>query len=281
MSPSGPRPPVTLHRARWGFRHLTWVADTGDGRRMVIQRRADGSDPMTEAARAVRARVRATGLRVPEPLRCTHSAGGTTVVLPHVEGDVAAELLAHADGASVAGRVCGEVAGRISTVDPSRLVLPATWASGAALRSAAAAWQAAIGLAVEPAAARVSDALGRAARELDQGAAVPRFAHGDLAPVNVLVSDGRLVAVLDLDRTCLAHPAYDAAWFAWVVSFHHPDVAAVAWAAFADAAGLGEAPMDAVSWLWPLLLLERAAEAAAPGERERWFARLVATRPGG
>jgi aminoglycoside phosphotransferase (APT) family kinase protein len=272
--PAGPRPPVALRRARWGFRHLTWIADTGGGRLLVIQRRADGSDPTNEAARAVRARVRETSVGVPEPLRCTRHAGGTTVVLPYVEGDVAADLLAREGGAAVAGRACGEVAARLGSIDPAGLGLTATWASGPALRAAAAEWQVAVGLG-DGAATKVADALDRAAGELDLGRVAPRFAHGDLAPVNVLVSDGRPVAVLDLDRACLAHPALDAAWFAWVVSFHHPEIAGEAWAAFAAAAGLGRTPLDAVSWLWPLLLLERAAEATSQAERDRWLARLA------
>jgi aminoglycoside phosphotransferase (APT) family kinase protein len=71
--------------------------------------------------------------------------------------------------------------------------------------------------------------LRRAALEVET--VLPRFAHGDLAPVNLLVRDGRVAAVLDLDRARLAHPLHDAAWFAWVVSFHHRDVAGAAWSA--------------------------------------------------
>ena len=102
----------------------------------------------------------------------------------------------------------------------------------------------------------------------------PGLAHGDLAPVNVLVRDGELAAVLDLDRAQLAHPAYDAAWFSWVVSFHHPRVAGTACAAYTAAAGVPTGK-EALGWLWPLLLLERLAEATDTGERAMWADRLV------
>ncbi len=40
----------------------------------------------------------------------------------------------------------------------------------------------------------------------------PVFAHGDLAPVNVLVDHGRVVAVVDFERARMAHPPFEATW---------------------------------------------------------------------
>lgn len=249
MSGDTRRSPVALRRARWGFRHRTWIADTGDGHRLVVQRRADGSDPTTPAAVAVRQRVRDAGLLVPEPLRCSPDAGGAaTVILPFIVGTVAADLLETDGGAMVAGRACGEVAARLAAIDPAGLGLPGTWSSGSALQAAVRAWVAALDPGpVDDTRARIGGAIEhavrRAAREVD--ASGPRFAHGDLAPVNVLVRDGRVAAVLDLDRARPAHPSYDAAWFA-------------------------------LAWLWPPLLLERSAETLDDAERARWSERLAA-----
>jgi aminoglycoside phosphotransferase (APT) family kinase protein len=106
--------------------------------------------------------------------------------------------------------------------------------------------------------------------------APPRFAHGDLAPVNLLVQDGRVAAVLDLDGARLAHPLFDAAWLAWIISFHHGDVAEAAWGAYARAVGAGVRSPAALAWLWPLQLLERLAEARGEDERATWADRLVA-----
>ena len=85
-----------------------------------------------------------------------------------------------------------------------------------------------------------------------------------------------MAAVLDLDRARLAHPLYVAAWFAWVVSFHHRDVAGAAWSAYAQAAGLGATSPAVLAWLWPLQLLDRLAEAPDAAERTLWAGRLAA-----
>ena len=266
---------ATGHRARWGFRHETWIVDA-DGRRRVLQRRVDGSDPTDDVSRLTRRLVRDAGLPTPEPERRDGSTPGSAVVvveLPFVDAQVAAELLDAPRGATTVGRLCGSIAVRLRSIDVRGVELVATWTSGARLRTAAEHW-----LTHLPAPARadtrrsVEQALTRASEMLD--ADTPGLAHGDLAPVNVLVRDGEVAAVLDLDRAQLAHPAYDAAWFAWVVSFHHPRVAGTACAAYTAAAGVPTGK-DALGWLWPLLLLERLAEATDTGERAMWADRLV------
>ena len=64
----------------------------------------------------------------------------------------------------------------------------------------------------------------------------PVFAHGDLAPVNVVMDGGAgpgvVVALLDLERARLAHPLFDAAWWSWVVRYHHPSRSPAAGHAF-------------------------------------------------
>jgi Ser/Thr protein kinase RdoA (MazF antagonist) len=66
----------------------------------------------------------------------------------------------------------------------------------------------------------------------------PGVVHGDLAPVNLLIRHGALAAVLDVEFARLAEPLLDAAWFDWIVTFHHPGQAGAARQAFASAAGL-------------------------------------------
>jgi aminoglycoside phosphotransferase (APT) family kinase protein len=220
--------------------------------------------------------VRAAGIAVPEPTAVVHVDGAAVVVLPLLSGVVSAEHLATPDGAMIAGRACGAVGARLAGIDPAGLRLPATWAAGRTLRTAARAWAAGLGIGPSGAErARIDGAADRAARDIDAGAAA--LAHGDLAPVNVLVQGGVLGAVLDLDRARRAHPLYDAAWFAWVTHFHHPDVAGTAWGSFSRAIGRPGQPVGDVSWLWPLLLLERAAEAADDDEQGRWVERLART----
>jgi aminoglycoside phosphotransferase (APT) family kinase protein len=262
-------------RAAWGFDHETWIL-AGGGRTLVVQRRSDASDPTDAAARTIRRAVRAVGLPVPEPDRIAIDDGRPVVTLPFVDGRPGSELLTSAGGAAVAGRACGDVAMRLRAVPPGGLRLPVSWASGAALLAAGEGWlHRATGLLDDDAMAMLAARLRVAAHETDRVDAV--FAHGDLAPVNILVRRGAVAAVLDLDRARLAHPLFDAAWFAWVVGHHHPEVAAPAWGAFAAAAGLPDRRPAALAWLQPVQLLERLAGCTVEAERMRWATRLAET----
>ncbi len=263
--------------ARWGFRHETWIVELGDGRTEVLQRRADGSDPTGPGPRTVRNLVRGVGLPVPEPLRAARIGGRVVVSMPWIEGTVSAELLGTTEGATLVGRLCGEVAARFGRLDPNEIAMPRTWARADALRAAMGKHLDGVPEALPSGVLRdLRRALDRATSEVDRTA--PRVVHGDLAPVNVLVRDGRPAAVLDLDRVQLAHPLYDAAWFAWVVSFHHPAVADVACDAFALADGRSVGLRTDLAWLWPLQLLERLAEAHTATERATWRDRLTSLR---
>ena len=258
---------------RWGFRHETWIVETIDGRVLVVQRRVDRSDPTEPRFRAVRQAVRAAGLPVPEPTRVALAGNEVVVALPFVEGVVAAELLGTDGDPELVGRLCGEVAARLGAMSPAGLPLSRTWASADHLRGAARRWLES--LAAVPAGTRERLLVGLDRVALDVETAPPRLAHGDLAPVNLLVRDGRVASVLDLDRAHLAHPHYDAAWFAWVVWFHHADVAKAAWGAYARAAGMAIRSPAALAWLWPLQLVERVAEAPDDGGRTMWADRLA------
>lgn len=274
---------LAAERARWGFRHETWRIELGDGRTEILQRRVDGSDPTGPGPRRVRALVRGVGLPVPEPQRATRIGGHVVVALPWIEGTVSAELLGTPEAAILVGRLCGEVAARFGRLDPNGIASPRPWARAGALRAAMGRHLDRVRGSL-PAGVRrdLGLALDRAAAEIDRTA--PRVVHGDLAPVNVLVRDGGLAAVLDLDRVQPAHPLYDAAWFAWIVSFHHPGVADVACDAFALADGRSAGSRTDLAWLWPLQLLERLAEAQTATERATWQDRLTSLReinPGG
>lgn len=268
-------------RARWGFRHETWLVDRG-GERLVVQRRVDGSDPTLPPHPAIRRMVRDAGLPVPEPVRVRWPGDDVVVVLPKVDGTVGAELLRDGRGAAIVGRACGWVAARLASIDPGTMGLRsrpgADDLTGELAASAGVAgFDGLPGTLREPTARYL-----RQARPLLDATPLV-VAHGDLAPVNILVRDDRVVAVLDLDRARLAHRDYDAAWFAWVVSTHHPELASEAWRGYADAAGQSGRPglsIPDVAWLWRLQLLERVREAATDHERDRWLAHLEAALEG-
>ena len=268
-------PALEVRRVRWGFRHETWIVETIDGRSLVVQRRVDRSDPTEPRFRAVREAIRAAGPPVPEPARVALEGSDVVVVLPYVEGVVAAELLVADGDPELVGRLCGEVTARLGAVKHAGLPLTRTWASADLVRTAALGWIESLPE-VGPAETRERLLVGIDRAALEVESVPPRLAHGDLAPVNVLVRDGRVAAVLDLDRARLALPLYDAAWFAWVVSFHHPEVAEAAWSAYSRAAGLAIRSAADVAWLWPLQLAERLSEARDASERIAWADRLAA-----
>ena len=262
-------------RAAWGFTHETWILATSNGPAVAVQRRRDRSDPTRPRSRAIREAVRAAGLMVPEPSGAPPDRGHAVVVLPFVPGAPAAELLRGADGAEAAGVLGGRVAARLAGIAWAGLGLPSTWASGERLRTAGRDWaRRCAGSLRERSLGTIETLLEGAAGEVDDASG--RFAHGDLAPVNILVRRGRVAAILDLDRARVAHPLYDAAWFAWVVTHHHPQVADAAWRGYARGAGLPPQTPAAFAWIQPLQLLERAATARTRSEREAWATRLEA-----
>jgi aminoglycoside phosphotransferase (APT) family kinase protein len=103
------------------------------------------------------------------------------------------------------------------------------------------------------------------------------LAHGDFAPVNVLTDGQMVTGLLDFEAVRLADPLFDAAWWAWSVSFSSPDVLQQAWPAFLDGAGIDAAEpglADRVRALQVLRMLEQlAAGNLAPG-----IARIVTDR---
>jgi aminoglycoside phosphotransferase (APT) family kinase protein len=115
-------------------------------------------------------------------------------------------------------------------------------------------------------------------------AAPPIVAHGDLAPVNLLVDVERLTGILDLERLRLAPPLFDAAWFRLLVRHHHPERWPDAGPPFLAALGIPDcgAKAAALDDLAALACLEMLAAlpSRSPG-RVAWATRaLERLRPG-
>jgi Ser/Thr protein kinase RdoA (MazF antagonist) len=269
-------------RAPWGFTHETWIVMRAGGPALAVQRRRDRSDPTRPRARAVREAVRAAGLPVPEPSSAPPDGAHAVVTLPLMFGAPAARLLGgagEAGGAEEAGGLCGGVAVQLAGIAPDGLGLPRTWSSGDRLRAAGRRWLSRCEGSLHARSLRTIDAvLETAAAEADLASG--HLVHGDLAPVNILVQHGRVSAILDLDRARVAHPLFDAAWFTWVVTHHHPQVAEEAWRGYARGARLPLQVPAAFAWLQPLQLLERAATARSRSEHDTWVARLEAALDG-
>ncbi|HUQ77510.1 MAG TPA: aminoglycoside phosphotransferase family protein [Patescibacteria group bacterium] len=234
----------------WGFRNDTWRVDLADGRPVVACRLADpaaASRIVTLLAR-VADRFAAAGLPSPAIAQAGDPSDGV-LVSEYVDGLPGAALLGEPGGAELIGSLLGATWLRLAAVEPDGLALDPSWteprglAAGSLRRLARLGERAGDGQGDRPGdrlthldrtwmAAALDDLPGLLAERR------PGFVHGDFVPVNVIIRERAVVAVLDFESARLADPLLDAAWFATIVAFHHPREARVAVAAFAKAAGL-------------------------------------------
>jgi aminoglycoside phosphotransferase (APT) family kinase protein len=192
------------------------------------------------------------------------------------------DLLGDEVAASRLGSAVGALARELRTVPTAGLRLSRRWADPIPLEAAARRWLDDGRLSLGSVTSR---RLGRAIERIpvELGHVEPVFAHGDLAPVNVLVRDGAVVALLDLERARLAHPLYDAAWWTWIIQHHHPERTRSAGDAFLAAAGIerDRRTLGLLDLLAVLQCLEMLAgvPVRASAERREWATRVGAALP--
>ena len=211
----------------WASGVRTSLVTLEDGRRVVHQEGAatavgrSGIARRIRYARALRSAV--PGLPLPEILDGDARANPPLAVTSYIPGESGDALLASPAGAARLGRLAGEAAAALAAVPPAALgrSLPRTWADPDRLASAAARWLREAATLLHPAEAEAV----RAVLERIPGllAGPPVVAHGDLAPVNLLIEGERLAGIVDLERLRLAPPLFDVAWFRLLVRHHHPE----------------------------------------------------------
>jgi aminoglycoside phosphotransferase (APT) family kinase protein len=217
---------------------------------------------------------------LPVPQVLGGDADGTTpyVVFRLVAGISGRELLGDDAGAAILGDAIGGVARQLAGIATAGLRLSRTWSDPDRLGAAAGRWLEKAGPSVHAGTARrVRDSIERLP---DCFAGVqPVFAHGDLAPVNVLMRDGAVVALLDLERARLAHRLFDAAWLRLIIRCHHPSRWPASAGAFFSAAGIepDAGTLERLNLLAVLQCLEMlvAAPAGRSEVRRDWADRLV------
>ena len=276
---------VDLVQLPWGFTNETWAATAPDGVGYVATRMAS-----LEAAAAVigrgpeiARRLAAAGVPTPVPIAARSSVVAAVVVSERLDGAPAMLRLGDRAGPAVVGRALGWIWRRLATVNVDGLRLDDTWARPGALAEAAATWLELARNDLGPSAsAGFGGQLGGLERLLR--ARHPRFVHGDLVPVNVLLREDGPPALLDLEAVRVADPLLDAGWFRWIVGHHHPDAAGSAWSAFVDQTGLdaGDATVAALLDLLPVVrILEILAQPdLRPQARRHWLDQLIANRGG-
>ena len=272
---------VDAVRLPWGFTNETWTATAPDGIRYIATRMASLQVAAAVIGRGpeIARRLGGAGVRTPVPIAARSNVAAGVVVSERLDGAPAMLRLGDPAGAAVVGRALGWVWRRLAAVDIDGLALDDTWARPGELAEAAATWLDLIrhdlGQSVSAGFERQIGGVERLLR-----ARSPRFVHGDLVPVNVLLREDGQPALLDLEAVRAADPLLDAAWFRWIVGYHHPDAEEPAWSAFLDETGL-DAGDPTIAALLDVLPVVRILEILAqPGlgsrARGRWLDQLIA-----
>jgi aminoglycoside phosphotransferase (APT) family kinase protein len=271
---------AAARRVPWGFTNETWAATTAHGVRCAVTRM---SSPATAAeiirrGPEVARRLASVGLEMPVPIASRSRAEQGVVVSTWIEGAPGIAKLGEPGGPEAIGRALGDAWRRLAAVDPSGLGLDDRWARPLGLQGAARSWLDGLR---DDLAAPVASAI---AVRLDGLALHPGrvgFVHGDLVPANVLLRSPRPPALLDLEAVRVGDRLLDAAWFRWIVRYHHPDLEPVAWLAFAKAAGIdagGRAIANLLAALPTVRILEILAESPLDEQaRLRWLEQLATT----
>ena len=266
----------------WATSTQTELVTLASGRQVVVQRPRGGAS----ARETIRRRLRlgrllptvAPWLPVPEVLAGVAAGPQPFLVTRFIPGVSGRELLADDRGAELLGRLMGELATRLACVPTRNMRLGDLWGDPHGLAAAARRWLDASSAEIGAEGAR---ALDRRLRRVpsDLAGEAPVFAHGDFAPVNVVLRDGKVVALLDFERARIAHPLYDAARWRWILRHHHPERWAAAGPAFRAAAGIDDSPettarLDLMAALQCLEMLH-GSRARPAATRKEWVARLL------
>lgn len=226
-----------VERLAWGFRNEVWKVVLADGRRLAVTRFVDAGAAPAVVSLTRRLRPRLEGIGVPVPAATAESeAGPGVLVTEYIDGAVGAAMLDEPGGPALVGSLLGAMWRRLADVDPDGLSLDRTWTRPAELAVVARAWldRSATWMAQHER-RRMADAIATFPSLLAGRPA--GFVHGDLAPVNILVRDRALAALVDFEFARLGDPLLDAGWFELIMTVHHPADEPAAWGAFVSAAG--------------------------------------------
>jgi aminoglycoside phosphotransferase (APT) family kinase protein len=244
----------------WSTPTETTVLTLGTGIRVVVQ---TGSDASAIAKRATLGRLLhevAPWLPLPRVIATDAAVSPAWLVTSFIDGESGRSMLSSHATASALGELAGRLVAALARVPTARIPLPGLWGSRTMLATSARVWHDDLTGHLEPLVSqRLGRLIGGAPATLDD--ALPVFAHGDLAPVNLIVRGGELVGLLDLEHARLADRLFDLAWFRWTLRWHHPDVWVAASRSALVASGVADEAMThrRLDLLAALQCLERLA----------------------
>jgi len=273
---------VAAERPRWGDSGRTDLVTTAGGSRYAVRRLVPGPSARhrVRLARDLAPLLAQAGIPGPRLVLADPDARPPFIVTSFVPGRPGADLLDDAVDAIALGTEMGRLLRRLWHVPTAGLRLPSAWGDPDRLAAVAARWlRRAESLIDRPSEARLAAVIERLPDLFAGRPAV--LAHGDWAPVNVVVERRAVEAVLDWEFARLADPLFDVAWWRWVVSHHHPETYPLAWPAFLETAGVASDPptlerLDVLEWLRLLEALTSPLIADDPAARTRWIGRLRA-----
>jgi aminoglycoside phosphotransferase (APT) family kinase protein len=297
-------PVIAAERCGWGFENRTAIATLADGRRLVVQRLASRAlaGRKLQLADTLPPRLAAVGIRAPRQLAANPNADPPYAVREYLPGEPGATHMGTIEGAIQIARAMGALLPRLATVATADLELDTNWADPAGLAEQSRRRIARCRALLD---APIVSALEATIAELPAHFAgrTAVFAHGDFCPVNVLIGEARglrletsdleqasslqspasaVVGLLDLEFARVADPLFDAAWWGWVVRYHHPARWVAAWPHLLAAAGMAPdavttARVQALQRLRCLEMVDYHAHERSPESAAMWIERLGTT----
>ena len=235
------RPVAEATRAAWGFQNHTDLVTLAGGERVVLQRyrRREDAEYRLRVMRGLWRPAADAGIAIPLIRDAELDSDPPWIVFDALPGSPvpgAGDFAPDGPHFAVIAQSMGELLSAFRGLPADGLGLNDLWASPERLGERARAWLGDL----PDLSATERAGLTRLADRVPSLFAGRRavLAHGDFAPVNVLVSGSSISGLLDFESVRLADPLFDPAWWAWSVRFSSTDVLADAWPTFLAGAGI-------------------------------------------
>jgi aminoglycoside phosphotransferase (APT) family kinase protein len=235
-----------LEQAVWGFQNRTDIVTLASGERIALQRyrRREDAERRLAALHAVAGPAAATGITIPAVIAFDFDHDPPWAIFKVLPGAPATDSGDFAPGGRqfvATTRLMGELLARFRTLQVTDLAIDTLWSDPGRLALQAMEWVKAVTGLDESERAALAAVIAELPA-LFYGRE-PVLAHGDYVPMNVLIADGRITGLLDLESVRLADSLFDVAWWAWAVSFSGRDVLDKSLPVFLAAAGIDPDPL--------------------------------------
>jgi aminoglycoside phosphotransferase (APT) family kinase protein len=268
-------PIYAVSPGRWGFTNRTDIVTLAGDRRVVVQRYRlrEDAEYRLRLMQALHEPAARANISIPTAQKANLEAEPPWALFDPLPGVPVPEAgVVGLEGARFPemARQMGQLLARWRRLPVTGLALHADWTEPDRLGERAALWVAGIPELNSGQRARAAGVVAEFPALFKDRPVV--LAHGDFAPVNVLVSDEKVSGLIDFEAVRLADPLFDPAWWAWSVEFHGLAVLRSAWGPFLEAAEIdGADPLlpDRIRGLQMLRMLEIIGDTHGVGANVR------------